>query len=62
MKEYRVYTKRLAEYLSSQGFEILKIVPCVTNPKFKNWIFEDTQELQTAISIYTASLHKNVIE
>ena len=57
MNEYRIYTKRMAEYLTAKGFEILQIVPSVLNPKYKNWIFKDSPELQLAITEYTRLLH-----
>ena len=58
MKEYRVYTKHLAEYLTRLGFEIIDIVPNVLKPQFKNWIFYDSPELQNAISQYTQARRK----
>lgn len=48
-KESRIYTRSLAEYLTSKGFLYIRIVQDIKNPKFQNWIFEDTPELHEAI-------------
>ena len=51
-KESRIYNRSLAEYLTSKGFFYLRIVQDIKNPKFQNWIFEDTPQLHEAIKEY----------
>lgn len=52
MKTIRIYSKRLAEYLTTRDFKILKVVQDVSKPNFFNWIFENTPELQEAMRDY----------
>ena len=53
--EYRVYTIRLAHYLTSKGFAILRTTQDVKKPEFLNWYFEKTPELEAAIAEYIAA-------
>lgn len=53
MKEIRIYSRRLAEYLTEKGFYYERIVQDVVHTKFKNWIFMDTPELRKAMSEYS---------
>lgn len=46
MKTIRIYSKRLAEYLTARDFKILKVIQDISRPTFSNWIFEDTFELR----------------
>ena len=48
-KESRIYTVSLAEYLTSKGFNYIRKVQDINNPRYFNWIFEDTPELHSAI-------------
>ena len=52
MKTIRIYSKRLAEYLTTRDFKILKVVQDISKPNFSNWIFESTPELQEAMRDY----------
>lgn len=54
MKEYRVYTIRMAHYLTDKGFKILRTSQDVKKPHFLNWYFENSAELQAAINDYLA--------
>ena len=49
---YRVYTLRMARYLTAQGFAFVKTSQDVKNPQFMNWYFEATPELVAAIDKY----------
>lgn len=49
-KTYKIYTRWLALALRKQGFKIIKTDINEYHPQFDVWIFEDSQELQTAIS------------
>ena len=40
MKTIRIYSKRLAEYLTARDFKILKVIQDISRPTFSNWIFE----------------------
>lgn len=51
---YRVYTIRMAHYLTEKGFEIVRTSQDVKKPQFLNWYFEYTPELQAAINEYMA--------
>lgn len=48
-KESRIYTRSLAEFLTLKGFKYLRIVQDLNNPRFLNWIFEDTPQLHKMI-------------
>ena len=50
MAEYRIFTKRMAEYLTLKGFQYLRTVQDIRNPNYLNWIFEDSKELRDAIN------------
>lgn len=52
-----IYTKSMALFLRNKGFKILRTVPDKKMPNFYNWVFEDTEELQTAISEYTLTYY-----
>ena len=55
--EYRVYTIRLAHYLTEKGFTILRTTQDVKKPEFLNQYFEKTPELELAIAEYLAAKH-----
>lgn len=55
MKEYRVFTVRMAHYLTSKGFRFIRVVQDIKKPNFNNWIFEYSEELQAAIDEYLAA-------
>lgn len=61
MNEYRVFTLRLAEYLTSKGFKITRTVQDVKKPEFMNWFFDSTPELIAAIDEYLKNLHADKI-
>jgi hypothetical protein len=50
MKEKVIYTKRIAYELRLQGFKILRTGINKNYPQFTTWIFEDTKELNDALS------------
>lgn len=56
-KESRIYTLSLAEYLTSKGFNYIRIVQDIKNPRYFNWIFEDTPQLHAAIHEYKNNTH-----
>ena len=51
--EKEIYTRKMALYLRNKGFKILRTVPDDKMPNFYNWVFEDTAELQNAMTEYT---------
>ena len=53
MKTIRIYSKRLAEYLTARDFKILKVIQDISRPTFSNWIFEDTFELRETMREYS---------
>lgn len=53
MKDYVVYTKKLARSLINEGFELKNTAVDNNNPKFNVYYFENTQELQNAIKRLT---------
>lgn len=55
MNKYRVYTIKLARFLTDKGFRIIGTTQDVKNPAFMNWYFETTPELLQAVEEY---LHK----
>lgn len=59
MKEKRIYRIGMANYLTEQGFRIIRTVQDLTNVNFINWIFEDTPALRAAITEYTKNLPRN---
>ena len=52
MNEYRVYTIRLARYLTERNFRITRTVQDIKSPKYINWMFEYSPELVAAIEEY----------
>lgn len=53
MKTIRIYSKRLAEYLTARDFKILKVIQDISRPTFSNWIFKDTFELRETMREYS---------
>lgn len=53
MKTIRIYSRRLAEKITENGIEFIRVVPDVAHPKFVNWIFEDTPELRQEMEKYS---------
>lgn len=54
MVEYRVYTIKLAKYLTNKGFRFTRTAQDLKKPEFLNWFFENTPELAAAIDDYKA--------
>lgn len=52
MQAYRVFTKRMAEFLTLRGFQYIRTVQDIHNPNFINWIFEDSEELRQTVNEY----------
>ena len=57
MTEYIVYTVKLTRFLQSKGFRFIRTIPDTTRQDFKNWVFEDTPALRSAIEKYLAEQH-----
>ncbi len=53
-KFYVVKRIRLYTYLKELGFTVVQVKPDEKNPKFYVWIFNYTDELQTAIDNFYA--------
>ena len=47
---YTIYMPKYARLLQARGFEIVRIMPNNKNPKYNVYQFEDTPELQRAIT------------
>lgn len=56
-KIYTVKRMRLLDYLIKLGFEPCAECPDATNWRFKNWIFENTPELEAAVEKYFEDLN-----
>ena len=52
MKYYVAKTMRLASYLCSNGFEVVKEDTDRYNPKYKVWLFEDSVQLRGCLMNY----------
>lgn len=50
IKTYKIYTRWLAFALRKQGFKIIGTDINEYHPQFDVWLFEDSPELQAAIS------------
>lgn len=53
MKDYMVYSLRVANALVEQGFEVINTSININNPKLKVFYFENTQELREAVAKLT---------
>jgi hypothetical protein len=53
MKVYKVFSAKMAHNLRKKGFWIIGTEPNMKAPQFDVFLFEDTEELQQAISEYT---------
>lgn len=49
MKDYIVFSKRLAKTLNKMGFETIKTAPNKMRPEYQVYMFTDTLELRRAI-------------
>ena len=50
MKEYTVYTKRIAYELRKQGFQFIRIGVNENYPQFNTYVFVDSKELREAVN------------
>lgn len=50
MRDYMIYSLRVANALVKRGFEITNTCVNINNPKLKVFYFEDTPELRTALA------------
>lgn len=50
---------RLLEYLLNKGFEPYKTIPDSQNWKYKNWLFNNSPELESTITEYFANRKPN---
>lgn len=55
IKTYKIYSRWLALALRKQGFKIIKTDVNEYHPQFDVWFFEDSEELQAAISALNKS-------
>lgn len=55
---YTIFMPKYARMLQKLGFEILRIVPNKKNPKLNVYQFEDTPQLQRAISEIMSQTNK----
>lgn len=55
LKEKTIFTRRMALYLRQNGFSIIRTEPNRQKPEFDVYIFNDTPQLQQAITEYTRS-------
>lgn len=49
-----IYSKKLMEFLVSQGFKVLEVVPNKHKKGFIAWRFETSEELLEAVNIYNS--------
>ena len=49
MREYVIFSKRLAKTLVSMGFELLRTEPNRERPQYSVFIFENTPSLRSSI-------------
>ena len=47
-----IYTLKLTKFLLSKGLHYIDTVPDTHNPKYINWVFEDTAALNAAMAEY----------
>lgn len=52
MKEYIIYTKRIALELRQKGFKFLRTGINPNHPQFLTYIFEDSPKFQEELSKY----------
>ena len=55
-REYCCRRWRMLTYLVERGFMPIKTIPDATRADYKNWIFENSPELEQTIEEYFASL------
>ena len=53
MKEYTIYTARIAYELRKRGFLIIRTDINPHKPQFDCWVFEDTPKLHKALTEIT---------
>lgn len=49
---------RMLSYLVERGFKPIKAIPDCTRADYKNWIFQNSDELEDAINEYFENLAK----
>lgn len=59
-KYYKVFTKKLANILCKQGFQIIRTELNNSKPWLYVYLFEDSDELRQAIEKYIAGGKENV--
>lgn len=59
MEYYTCKRIRLLSYLRAKGFIPYETIPDLQNPKYYNWKFHNTPELQEAIEEYFSRYKKN---
>ena len=55
MKEFTIYSSRIAGELRKKGFKIIKTGINESHPQFDTYIFEDTEELRKELTLLTTS-------
>lgn len=58
MKDYVVYSLRLANYLANNGFQIKKVGINKNNPKYNVYYFENVEGLTAAIELFKSNPYK----
>lgn len=52
MEGYKIFSLRLARVLCDQGFKMIGTVPNAHKPWYDVYVFEDSDALRQAVSIY----------
>ena len=52
MRDYLVYSLKMAHYLINKGFEVKNTSININNPKYKVYYFENNDDLLAAVNSY----------
>ena len=58
-KPYVCKRLRMCEYLVNRGFTPSATIPDATNPRYKWWLFDTSDELDAAVREYFATMLKS---
>lgn len=56
IKEKIIYSKQMAECLMSLGLTPIRVERSQTRPEFFVWVYQDNDDLQSAMHLYTQIL------
>lgn len=56
MKDYIIYSLKLANYLANKGYQIKKTAININNPKYNVYYFEDLPELRAEVENFKSAL------